>query len=171
MICEAPKRSFADELRHGNVTISGNVLSDVSTSTSTFVTHEALRSPATPSGKATNTTFAFATVGAVVLSGNVMDRNERYHYGDGGSAQLGVVLSDCTRCTLSANVINGVSPKTEAAIDVTNSDQINIVGCTIADYPKYGVRLSNCGRSMVDDSLIAPANDGGRQILRITNPE
>ncbi|MEL6109349.1 MAG: right-handed parallel beta-helix repeat-containing protein [Planctomycetota bacterium] len=162
----SPKRAFADERRHGNITISGNVLSDTQVNIDIRHTRGVSISGNTI-WKGYKHNIHIRDSSAIVMSGNVMDRNERYHYGDGASARLGIHLANCSRCTLTGNVLNGVGASTEAAIDIVNSDQINIHGCTIADYPKNGVRLENCTRTQVVESLISPAGETGRQILRL----
>lgn len=162
----SPKRAFAEERRHGNITIAGNVLSDTQVNIDIRHTRGVSISGNTI-WKGYQHNIRVRDSSAIVLTGNVMDRNERYHYGDGASARLGIRLANCSRCTLTGNVLNGVGPSTEAAIDMVNSDQINIHGCTIADYPKNGVRIENCSRTQVVESLIAPAGEDGRQILRL----
>ncbi|MEO1527886.1 MAG: right-handed parallel beta-helix repeat-containing protein [Planctomycetota bacterium] len=166
----SPKRSFADELRHGNITISGNVLSD--TRVNIDIRHaRGVAITGNTIWKGYDRNIDIRDSASIVLSGNVMDRNERYHYGDGSSAKLGVRIADSSRCTLSANVLTGVGSAVEAAIDVIDSEEISIIGCTITDYPKHGVRLTNCVRSQVDQSMIAPAGEDGRQILRVARQD
>ena len=163
----SPKRAFADERRHGNITIAGNVLSDTQVNLD-IRNARGVSISGNTIWKGYRHNIRVRDSSAIVLSGNVMDRNERYHYGDGASARLGVQLANCSRCTLTGNILNGVGASTEAAIDVIDSDQVNIHGCTIADYPKNGVRIENCTRTQVVESLISPAGEDGRQILRLT---
>ena len=102
--------SVTTELRHGNVTISGNVLSD----TQTNIHLRNLRGAALTGNtiwKGYTENILLENCSAVTLSGNSMDRNFRYHYGDGKDAKLGVVLTDCRFCVLSGNILNGIGDR------------------------------------------------------------
>ena len=163
MNLKSPKRSFAKELRHGNVTVSGNVLSDTQINID-IVNARGVSIVGNTIWKGFEHNLRIRDSASITVSGNVMDRNDRYHYGDGGSAKLGIQITGSSRCTLSGNTLTGVG-EIPAAIDVVGSDQINVVGCTITDFPHHGISLRNCTRTQVSACLIAPPS-GGKAINR-----
>ncbi|TWT93298.1 right-handed parallel beta-helix repeat-containing protein [Stieleria varia] len=140
-----------EELRHGNITISGNVLSD--TQVNVHLLHAR---GATINGntiwKGYHANVLLQDCEAITLTGNAMDRNPRYHYGDGDQAKLGVRLEDCSKCILSANVINGVGLR-EAALELQGCDDINVLGNTIMDSHAKAVIINDCRKCRVTNCI------------------
>lgn len=140
------------ELRHGNITITGNVLSDVQVNIHLAnVRGAAIAGNTIWKGYESNVLLENCDV--VSMTGNTMDRNPRYHYGDGGDAKLGVVLKNCTRCVLSSCLINGVGDR-EGALELIGCREVSVSGCTIDGYSKHGVVAKNSTRCLLDNNLI-----------------
>ncbi len=149
---QSTKRPFTDEQRHGNITIADNVLSDVQVNVEIRNARGVTITGNTMwKGYASNLTIARCQ--NVVVSGNVFDRNPRYHYGDGLDAKLGLLFVDSSDCTLSANHIYGVVGQ-DAAIVIRRCDRFNVNGCTILDYGQCGLLLQDVTRSRVSGCLI-----------------
>lgn len=145
-------RPFTDELRHGHVTISNNVLSDVQTNIE-------LKNVRT--GTITGNTMwkgythnlLLEGCDSLVITGNVLDNNPRYHYGDGSQAKLAIVLKKCTDTLLADNLIKGTH-ETEAAITLTDCRWVTLRGCQVFDYDGMGIRLENCEDCYVTDCIV-----------------
>ncbi len=146
------KTSFTDEQKDGNITITGNVLSDAQTNMNIRNTRGL-----TITG---NTLWQGYTYNMVVracenfiVSNNVFDKNPRYGYGDGNEAKLAVLFEDCNGAVISGNHQRGVGD-IPAAFVIRNSRQINMTGCNILDFGKVGLLLENVSDSRVSDCMI-----------------
>lgn len=158
------ERAFTDERRHGNVTIANNVLSDVHYNLD-IRNVRGIAITGNTMWKGYTANVSLAGCGQVVMTGNVMDRNPRYHYGDGADANNGVILTDCQDCTLSANHSHGVVHG-EAAVVLRNCSRVNLTGWSILDYGECGLYLDNVSHSRVSDCIIRDDRPGaaGRSI-------
>ncbi len=155
---QSTKREFTDELRHGNITIANNVLSDVQLN----VVIQNARGVAITGNtiwKGYERNLVVDGCQNVVLTGNVFDRNPRYHYGDGADARLGLLFIDSDDCTISANHISGIVDG-EAAMVVRRCNRFNVTGCTIVDYGRCGLLLDDVSNSRVSDCLIRDDREG-----------
>ncbi len=146
------ERGFTEERRHGNVTISDNVLSDVQVNIALTNVRAATISGNTI-WKGYTSNLIVDRCKNIVVSGNVFDRNPRYHYGDGSDAKMGMYFVDSSDCTLNANHLSGVV-HSEAAVVVRRCDRFNITNATILDYGKCGLLLDGVSNSRVSDCLI-----------------
>lgn len=159
--CQSVKRPFTDELRHGNITIADNILSDVQTNV------EVRRARAvTITGNTMWQGYQHNLVvdrcANVVVANNVFDRNPRYHYGAGAEAQLDLVFTDSSDVTLAGNHVYGVGD-VEAAVLLRRCQRMNVTGCTILDFGRRGLWLDDVRSSRVSDCLIRddrPEADG-----------
>ena len=141
-----------DLVREGNVTISGNVLSDVQVN----VHLKDCRGVAV-----TGNTFwmgyqhnlLIEDCSAIVVGPNNLDRNPRYSYGNSLNANNGLVVRNCVDCTLNGLHISGVW-RDPAALLVENCQRMNITNCTILDCDNVGLLLKNVRDSRVSDCLI-----------------
>lgn len=165
--CRSLKRPFTDELRHGNVTIADNVLSDVQ------VNIEVRNARAvTITGNTMWQAYAHNLVvegsANVVLAHNVFDRNPRYHYGDGAKAGLDLLFIDSSNCTIAGNQIYGVGD-VPAAVVLRGCRRMNVTGCEILDYGRCGLLLDDVAESRVSDCLIRDDRAGADGVsLRVT---
>ena len=160
--------SFTKETRHGNITIADNVLSDVqinidveNTRSITIIGNTIWK------GYAHN--LRVSSSDAVVVEGNVFDRNPRYHYGDGSTAHGGLVFRNCNGGTISGNHLRGTGD-VPAAMLLQSCRRFNITGCTILDAMHGGLRLTDVTDSRVSDCLIRDDRARGKQSfsLRMT---
>lgn len=152
------KRAFTEERRHGNVTISDNVLSDVQVNISLRNVRGATISGNTM-WKGYTSNLIVDGCKNVVVTGNVFDRNPRYHYGDGSEAKLGLYFVDSDDCTINGNHLSGIVYG-DAAMVVRRCRRFNITNCTILDYGKCGLLLDGVANSRVSDCLIRDDRDG-----------
>lgn len=144
---------FTEERRHGHITISDNILSDVQTNIELTDVRGATISGNTI-WKGYEQNLVVRGSKDVVLSGNVFDRNPRYHYGDGAEAKLGALFEDSADCTLNGNHFSGVV-HAEAAVIMRRCRRFNITNCTIIDYGAAGLLLDDVSASRVSDCLIS----------------
>jgi hypothetical protein len=146
------ERPFTDEVRHGNIVIANNVMSDVQVN----VRIQHVRGIAITGNtiwKGYDHNLVVTDSKNIVLSGNVFDRNPRYHYGDGAQAKLGLLFKNCQDATLTGNHIYGVIDQ-EAALVIRSCQRFNITGCSILDYGRKGILLDQVVNSRVTDCLI-----------------
>ena len=163
-------RNFTEERRHGNVTIADNVLSDVQVNVE-LTNARAVTVTGNTMWKGYTSNLTVQGCNNVVVSGNVFDRNPRYHYGDGADAQLGIVFTDSADCTLANNHLFGLVHG-EAAIVLRRCDRFNVTGCTILDYGKCGLLLDGVTNSRVSDCLIRDDRPGAKgRSIRLINSD
>src|SRR5690606_38573825 len=91
---------------------------------------------------------------SLVVTGNLLDDNPRYHYGDGSDAKLAVVIENCTDSLFSGNLIKGTH-RTDAAVTLAGCRWTTIEGCQILDYDGWGLTLKDCEQCRVINSTVA----------------
>ncbi|MEA3224984.1 MAG: right-handed parallel beta-helix repeat-containing protein, partial [Planctomycetota bacterium] len=148
-----PRASYAKgELRGGNVTITGNILSDVQTNI-----HLRKVRGVTIIGNTLWKGFAHDLLiegsSSVVVGPNVFDRNPRYHYGDGASASRGLVFRDCDNVILTGLQIDSVWRK-EAGLVLGRCRNFNISSCTILDCDNCGILMDEVQDTIVSGCVI-----------------
>ncbi|GAB5402415.1 MAG: right-handed parallel beta-helix repeat-containing protein [Aureliella sp.] len=145
-------RPFTEELRTGNITIANNVLSDVQYNLSIHnVRGIAITGNTMWKGYSRNVWITDSK--NIVMSGNILDRNPRYHYGDGRDAKLGVLLKECADATITGNQSFGVVEH-PAAWEIRKCTRLNFCANSIFDYGDRGLLLSRVENSRVSDCLI-----------------
>jgi parallel beta-helix repeat protein len=144
------------ELRGGNVTITGNILSDVQTNV-----HLRKVRGVTIVGntlwKGYSHDLLIEGSSSVVVGQNVFDRNPRYHYGDGASANRGLIFRDCDNVTLNGLQIDSVQ-RNDAGLILERCRRFNISGCTILDCDNCGILMDD-----VDDTIVSGCIVRGRR--------
>ncbi len=161
------KRPFTEELRHGNITIADNVLSDVQVNIE-IKNSRGVTITGNTIWKGYTHNLLVEGCANVVVANNVFDRNPRYHYGDGTDAKLGLVFRDCDGSTISANHIHGVGD-VEAALVLKGCRRMNLTGCTILNFGRCGLLLEDVTGSRVSDCLIQNGRgDEGGIALKMT---
>lgn len=145
-------RPHSNEYRDGNITIADNVLSDVQTNIE-ITSARGVTVTGNTMWKGYTHNIRIHDCHNIVVSNNVLDRNPRYHYRDGATAKVGMLLTNCDGCTISGNHINGTGDET-AALEIRDSRRMNVTGCTILDYAKVGLLLKNVSQSRISDCLI-----------------
>lgn len=146
-------RPHSEEHRDGNITIADNVLSDVQTNIE-ITSARGVTVTGNTMWKGYSHNIRVHDCNNILISDNVLDRNPRYHYGDGSTAQVGMLFTNCDGCTISGNHINGTGDET-AALEVRDSRRMNIVGCSILDFAHEGLLLKNVSESRVSDCIIS----------------
>jgi hypothetical protein len=155
-------RSYTDELRHGNMTIANNILSDVQTNVEIRNTRAVTITGNTMwKGYAHN--LMIDQCANVVVASNVFDRNPRYHRSSDAEVRLGLVFTDSTDCTISGNHIQGTGP-IPAAVVLRRCKRMNMTGCTILDYDNGGLLLEDVSDSRFSDCLIRNDRAGAKSV-------
>ncbi|MBN8628297.1 MAG: right-handed parallel beta-helix repeat-containing protein, partial [Planctomycetes bacterium] len=147
----------------GHVTITGNVFSDVMCNVHLSGCRDVTLTGNTFwMGYEHNLLVEDCT--AIVLAGNVLDRNPAYAYGNAGTTKNAVVFRNSRDCTVSGLHIQGVRGEgVEAGMVVDNCDRFNIHGCTLLDNEPVGLLLRDVKRSRVSDCLIRDDREGVEQ--------
>jgi hypothetical protein len=152
--------SYAEgELRGGNVTITGNILSDVQTNV-----HLVKVRGVTVVGNTLWKGYAHDLLvegcSSVVVGQNVFDRNPRYHYGDGATAKRGVIFRGCDNVNLTGLHIASVEGQ-EAGLVLERCRRFNISGCTILDCDKRGILMDDVRDTIVSGCLVQGKQQDG----------
>ncbi len=146
------KRAFSEEQKDGNITITGNVMSDAQTNIDIRNTR-GLTITGNTMWKGYTYNMIIRGCENFIVSNNVFDQNPRYGYGDGNQAKLAVLFEDCNGAVISGNHQRGVGD-IPAAFVIRNSRQINMTDCNILDYGKVGLLLENVSDSRVSGCMI-----------------
>ncbi len=159
------KEREVDRHRDGNITITGNVLSDVQVNI-----HLKEARGVTISGntmwKGYERNLILEQCSQVVVSGNVQDRSPRYNYGDGRDTRNGVLIKDCEAIVLQGELIQG-SIGHEAGLVLQDCKEVNVTGCILKDNEGAGVLLDGCEMVRVSDSIITHGSVTDYQPIRI----
>lgn len=147
------RRGGRPTTREGNVTITGNVFSDVEVNVE--IVHAR---GVTLSGNTFWEGFAHDLFvqdsSNIVVSGNNFDRNPRYLVnGNGLSEKNGIVLRRIEDASFSDNLVVGVHGK-EAAVDVEDCSRLRLTNNSILDSDGAALRLTRLKRSLVTGNLL-----------------
>ncbi len=150
-----------DLVREGNITITGNILSDVSVNV-----HLRDCRGVTMTGNTFwmgyDHNLLIEDCTHIVTGSNNLDRNPRYAYGNAGTTINDVVIRNCRDCTFSGLHVSKTR-NSPAGITFTSCQWLNISGCTILDCEGSGLLLSNCEHCLVSGCLIrSPRNSPKR---------
>ncbi|UCD00080.1 MAG: right-handed parallel beta-helix repeat-containing protein [Phycisphaerales bacterium] len=153
IIGESEVRTYAQgERRGGNVTITGNILSDVQTNI-----HLRKVRGVTIVGntvwKGYEHDFLMEDCSNIVVGSNVLDRNPRYHYGDGATANRGLVFRKCSQVAVTGLNINNVRRK-EAAVILKTCRDFTISGCVILDCDRSGILMDDVQDTVVSGCVV-----------------
>jgi hypothetical protein len=147
------RRGGRPTTREGNVTITGNVFSDVEVNIE--IRHAR---GVTLSGNTFWEGFAHDLLvedsANVVISGNNFDRNPRYLVNGNGLAEKnGIVLRRVEDTSFSDNLVVGVHGK-EAAVDIEDSVRLRITNNSILDSDGAALRLTRLKKSLATGNLL-----------------
>ncbi len=153
-----PRPSYAEgELRGGNITITGNILSDVHTNIHlNKVRGVTIVGNTLWKGYAQDVLVEGCT--SIVVGQNAFDRNPRYHYGDGAAAKRGLIFRDCDHVTLTGLQIDSVKGH-EGGLMLERCRDFNISGCTIHDCDSCGVFMDDVEDTIISGCLIQDGRD------------
>jgi hypothetical protein len=146
-----PSRDL-DPVREGNITITGNVLSDVKMN---------LHLRDCRGVAITGNTFwmgyehdlLIEDCSNIVVGPNIFDRNPRYAYGNTAQANNGLVIRGSVDCTLTGLQITNVWRKT-AGLLIEDCNRFNVTNCTILNCDNVGLLLKNLQDSHISGCLI-----------------
>jgi len=141
-----------DIVRGGNITITGNILSDVKVN----VHLKGCRGVAMTGNtmwKGYEHNLLIEDCRNIVVGPNIFDHNPHYNYGNSLEANNSLVVRNSADCTLSGLHIN-TARRDPAGLLIENCRRMNITNCTILDTDNVGVMLKNVTDSRVPDCLI-----------------
>ncbi|MDT8302919.1 MAG: right-handed parallel beta-helix repeat-containing protein [Sedimentisphaerales bacterium] len=164
-----PRGAYANgELRGGNITITGNVLSDVQVNI-----HLNNVRGATIVGntiwKGYTHDFLIESCSSVAIGSNILDRNPRYHYGDGASANRGLVFRDCDSIILTGLQINNVWRK-KGGLILEKCRHFNISGCIILNCDNCGILMNDVQDTIISGCTVSDTRSESKEgaALKIT---
>jgi hypothetical protein len=158
-------RPFTEERRTGNVTIANNVLSDVQTNIELqSVRAAAITGNTMWKGYALNVDATDCN--QLTMSGNVYDRNPRYHYGDGPSAKLGVRLQACRNVTMTGEQYAG-NVLHDASLTLKDCDAVNVNGCSFSGVESSGILLDGVTFSRIAGCLFTTTKPNANDITQV----
>jgi Right handed beta helix region/Pectate lyase superfamily protein len=140
------------EVRWGNTTITGNVLSDVATNI-----HLKECRGVTIQGNTLWMGYAHSlfieSCSNIVVGSNNLDRNPRYDYGDAAKSKNAVLFRNCDDCTIQGLHVTNVH-ESAAGIEFDRCRRLNISSCTILDCDGPGIILRSVSQSLITGCLI-----------------
>lgn len=139
-------------VREGNVTITGNVLSDVQVN----IHLRECRGVAITGNtiwKGFQHNLLVEDCSNVVVGPNSLDRNPRYSYGNSLASNNSVVFRRCADCTVTGLHLTNVH-RAPAGLLLDHCDRFNVTNCTILDCDNVGILLNEVTASRVSDCLI-----------------
>ena len=164
IIGEGQPRPYANgELRGGNITITGNILSDIQVN----IHLQKVRGVTIVGNtiwKGYTHDFLIENCSSVAIASNVFDRNPRYHYGDGASANRGLVFRDCDNIILTGLQINNVWRKKGGFI-LERCRHFNISGCMVLNCDNCGILLDDVQDTIISGCTIS---DTRRESAEVT---
>ena len=149
-------------VREGNVTITGNVLSDVMVN----IHLRDCRSAAITGNtlwKGYRHNLLIEGCSNVVIGPNCFDRNPRYGPHNGPVAHNSLIVRNSEDCTLTGLHISNVLLD-PAGLLIENCRRINITNCTILDCDNVGLLLKNLSHSRVSGCLIRDDRDAATSV-------
>jgi len=166
IIGEGLSRPYANgELRGGNITITGNVLSDVQVN----IHLNKVRGVTIVGNtiwKGYTHDFLIEGSSSVVIGSNIFDRNPRYHYGDGASANRGLVFRDCDSIILTGLQINNVWRK-KGGLILEKCRHFNISGCIILDCDNCGILMDDVQDTIVSGCTVSDTRMESKEVTTI----
>lgn len=147
--------------RWGNVTITGNVFSDVEVN----VHLQDCRGVAISGntfwmGYSHN--LLVENSHSVVVGANNFDRNPGYAYGNATETKNAIAFRNCDACTLIGLHVTGVHAA-PAAVLVEQCRRFNISSCTILDSDGPGLLLRDVSHSLITGCLIRDDREGAKK--------
>ncbi len=153
IIGEGLPRAYGEgELRGGNITITGNVLSDVQINIDLHKVR-GVTVVGNTIWKGYTHDLLVEDSSSIVIGPNVFDRNPRYHYGDGATANRGLVFRNCEQVSITGLQINNVWRK-EGGLVLEKCRYFNICGCVILDCDGCGILMDDVQDSIVSSCVV-----------------
>ena len=156
-----PSRQL-DPVREGNVTITGNVLSDVKVNIHLKDCRGVILTGNTFWMGYTHN-LLIENCSNIIIGANNFDRNPRYNYGNSLDAKNSVVIRNSEDCTLSGLHITNVWHDS-AGLLIESCKRMNVTNCTILDCDEIALLLKNVTDSRVSDCLIRDDRPNAKSI-------
>jgi hypothetical protein len=154
-------------VREGNVTITGNVLSDVKINVHLKDCRGVILAGNTFWMGYTHN-LLIEDCSNIIVGANNFDRNPRYDYGNSLDARNSLLVRNSADCTLSGLHVTNVW-KTAAGLTIENCKRMNITNCSILDCDNIGLLLKDIVDSRVSGCLISDNRPDSESIsLKVT---
>jgi Right handed beta helix region len=145
------------EVRWGNVTITGNVLSDVATNVHlSGCRGVALQGNTFWMGYEHN--LLVEDCNHIVVGPNNLDRNPRYDYGNAAKSKNAIVFRNSDDCTIQGLHVTNVHDSA-AGLELDRCRRFNVNSCTILDCDGPGLLLRSVSQSLITGCLIRDDRD------------
>jgi hypothetical protein len=154
-------------VHEGNVTITGNVLSDVKVNVHLKECRGVVLSGNTFwMGYAYN--LLIEDCSNIIVGANNFDRNPRYDYGNSLDARNSLLVRNSEDCTLSGLHVTNVW-KAPAGLMIESCKRMNVTDCTILDCDNVGLLLKDVFDSRVSGCLISDNRPDAESVsLKVT---
>jgi len=139
-------------VRRGNVTITGNILSDVQVNVHLKDCRSVILTGNTV-WKGYTHNLLIEDCSNIVVGANNFDRNPSYNYGNSLTARNSLVVRNSEDCTLTGLHVTNVWHE-PAGVLIRNCKRMNVTNCTILDCDNAGLLLENVSHSRVSDCII-----------------
>jgi hypothetical protein len=146
-----PGRS-GESAREGNVTITGNVLSDVKINVHLKDCRGVVLTGNT-FWKGYTHNLLIEDCSNIIVGANNFDRNPRYNYGNSLDARNSLLVRNSADCTLSDLHVTNVW-QAPAGLTIENCKRMNVTNCTILDCDNVGLLLKEVVGSRISGCLI-----------------
>ena len=140
-------------VREGNVTITGNVLSDVKVNVHLKECRGVILVGNT-FWMGYDHNLLIEDCSNIIVGANNFDRNPRYDYGNSLDARNSLLVRNSADCTLSGFHVTNVW-KAVAGVTIESCKRMNITDCTILDCDNLGLLLKDVNNSRISDCLIS----------------
>lgn len=153
-------RAGTDEMRDGNVTVTGNVISDVAVNV-----HLDHARGVVVTGNTFWTGYEYNLLAEhcahVVVGPNSFERNPRYRGEETPRTANALLFRDCTDCTLTGLHVAGVRAA-PAGVALERCDRFHVTGLTVLDCDGVGLLMKDVTRSRVGGFLIRDDRPGAK---------
>lgn len=139
--------------REGNVTITGNVLSDVKVNVHLKDCRGVILAGNTFWMGYTHN-LLIEDCSNIIVGANNFDRNPRYDYGNSLDARNSLLVRNSEDCTLSGLHVTNVW-QAQAGLTIESCKRMNVTNCTILDCDNVGLLLKDVVGSRISGCLIS----------------
>jgi hypothetical protein len=154
-------------VREGNVTITGNVLSDVKVNVHLKDCRGVILAGNT-FWMGYNHNLLIEDCSNIIVGANNFDRNPRYDYGNSLDARNSLLVRNSADCTLSGLHVTNVW-RAPAGLTIENCKRMNVTNCTILDCDSIGLLLKDVTDSRVSGCLISDKRPEAESVsLKVT---
>jgi Periplasmic copper-binding protein (NosD) len=140
------------EVRWGNATITGNVMSDVATNVH-LKECRGITIQANTFWMGYDHNLLIESCSNIVIGPNALDRNPRYDYGNAATSKNSNVFRNCEDCTIQGLHVTNVR-ESSAGLELDSCRRVNVSSCTILDCDGPGMLLRNVRQSLITGCLI-----------------